>query len=117
MILAPVYEWAALLAINDVGHDPLTPITRLHRRLATLLSGLDGHSWATPSRCDGWAARNVAAHLNGVTRFCAALTVGAVPTRRERDSEHDWRGNRADGVVDGDVAHTRTEVDEGQPTP
>ncbi|MDE0803888.1 MAG: maleylpyruvate isomerase family mycothiol-dependent enzyme [Acidimicrobiales bacterium] len=33
------------------------------RRVADLLDGLDAAQWASPSLCDGWTVRDVAAHL------------------------------------------------------
>lgn len=47
----------------------MAPVTTLdliageRRRVADLLDGLDDAQWATPSLCDGWTVRDVAAHL------------------------------------------------------
>lgn len=38
-------------------------IAEERRRVADLLEGLDDGQWATPSLCDGWTVRDVAAHL------------------------------------------------------
>ncbi len=38
-------------------------------RLATALAPLDEAGWSTPSLCDGWAIRNVVAHLTMAARY------------------------------------------------
>ena len=50
----------------------------------TLLAGLDERQWSTPSRCEGWAVRDVVAHLVGTNRFWTySITSGLAgePTR------------------------------------
>jgi uncharacterized protein (TIGR03083 family) len=40
-----------------------TAIAAERRNLATTLTGLDAAQWETPSLCEGWTVRDVAAHL------------------------------------------------------
>ncbi|MGE2836265.1 maleylpyruvate isomerase family mycothiol-dependent enzyme [Mycobacterium sp. SMC-4] len=42
-------------------------IDQQRRELADLLDSLDAAAWDVPSLCDGWAVRNVAAHLTHST--------------------------------------------------
>lgn len=69
MILSPRYGQPPLLTIDESDDNPLTPIARQHRRLAALVGDFDDEAWATPSRCTGWTARDVIAHLVGVNNF------------------------------------------------
>ena len=43
---------------------------------ATLVAGLDDAQWSTPSRCQGWQVRDVAAHVFGTANDVLAGTVG-----------------------------------------
>jgi uncharacterized protein (TIGR03083 family) len=43
---------------------------------AELVAGLDEAQWSTPSRCQGWAVRDVAAHVYGTAHDVLAGTVG-----------------------------------------
>jgi uncharacterized protein (TIGR03083 family) len=52
--------------------------------LAETLSSFDDQQWAAPSRCAGWSARDVVAHLAGTNVFwTASITAGlaGAPTR------------------------------------
>lgn len=43
---------------------------------AELVCGLDEAQWSTPSRCEGWEVRDVAAHVYGTAHDVLAGTVG-----------------------------------------
>jgi len=43
---------------------------------AELVAGLDDAQWSAPSRCQGWQARDVAAHVYGTAHDVLAGTVG-----------------------------------------
>ncbi|MDP1818447.1 MAG: maleylpyruvate isomerase family mycothiol-dependent enzyme [Acidimicrobiales bacterium] len=64
--------------------DPAVPLLRQRRRLGEILAGLDEAQWASPSRCEKWAVRDVVAHLIGTDQFWAlSVTSGLAgePTR------------------------------------
>jgi len=44
---------------------------------AELVAGLDDAQWSTPSRCEGWEVRDVAAHVYGTAHDVLAGTVGS----------------------------------------
>ena len=43
---------------------------------AELISGLDEAQWSTPSRCEGWEVRDIAAHVMGTAIDSAKGTIG-----------------------------------------
>lgn len=84
MILTPRYDGPVILAIEGALDDQLAPVVRQRRRMETMLTDLTDDQWATPSRCDGWTVRDVAAHLIGVNSFWhGSITAGLAgnPTR------------------------------------
>lgn len=44
-----------------------------YRRLDVLLRDLSAREWALPTDCEGWAVRDVVAHLVGAAESCASL--------------------------------------------
>jgi uncharacterized protein (TIGR03083 family) len=71
MRLTPRYDEPGFFRIDlDLG-DPAVPLLRQRDRLASVLSGLDDEQWATPSRCAGWSAKDVVAHLVVTNQFWA----------------------------------------------
>lgn len=83
MQLTPRYDGPPVLVI-DLLVDPAPAVIRQRRRLVELLAGLDAEQWATPSRCERWTVREVAAHLVDVDAFWVATTSAALagnPTR------------------------------------
>jgi uncharacterized protein (TIGR03083 family) len=46
-------------------HEVSAGIPAEHERFAELLRGLDADQWSRPSRCEGWAVCDVAAHVSG----------------------------------------------------
>jgi len=69
VLLKPMYEGPAILAIDGSPGDQLLPLTRQRRRLQALLGTLDEEQWMAPSRCEAWTVRDVVAHLVGVNAF------------------------------------------------
>jgi uncharacterized protein (TIGR03083 family) len=51
-------------------------LLRQRRRLGAMLASLDADGWAAPSRCEGWSAQDVVAHLVTTNQFWA-LSIGA----------------------------------------
>jgi len=80
----PRYGEHALITFDLSIDDPSIPAVRQRRRLADALAGLDERQWSTASRCEGWAVRDVVAHLVGTNRFWTfSITSGLAgqPTR------------------------------------
>jgi uncharacterized protein (TIGR03083 family) len=84
MILAPRYDGPTILSVDGQSHDQLQPFTRQRRRMQAMLAELTDEEWMTASRCAGWTARDVVAHLVGVNTFWYS-SIGAglagLPTR------------------------------------
>jgi len=76
MQLTPRYEGAPALRFDPPVDDPAALLLRVHRRLLATLGGLDADQWSAPSRCAGWATRDVVSHLITVDGFWAA-SIGA----------------------------------------
>jgi uncharacterized protein (TIGR03083 family) len=84
MQVTPRYGGSSLLTFDVPVDDPSVPTLRQRRRLAALLAGLDDRQWSAPSRCQGWAVRDVVAHLLTTNRFWTySVTSGLAgePTR------------------------------------
>src|ERR1700722_18410047 len=84
MQLTPRYGEHALITFDLPIGDTSLPALRQRRRLAEVLAGLDERQWSTASRCEGWAVRDVVAHLVGTNRFWTfSITSGLAgePTR------------------------------------
>ena len=87
MILAPRYDGPPILSIDGQPGDQLQPLTRQRRRMEAMLAELADDEWVMPSRCAGWSARDVVAHLVGVNIFWHASVVAGLagtPTPRAR---------------------------------
>ena len=69
MMLAPRYDGPIVLSIEGTADDQLVPLRRQRRRMLAMLAELTDEQWLSPSRCDGWAARDVVAHLVDVNAF------------------------------------------------
>ena len=84
MKLTPRYEGPPVLTIDGSADDQLVPVTRQRRRMETILAPLSDDAWQTPSRCDGWAIRDVIAHLvtvNGFWEMSVRAGLAGEPTR------------------------------------
>jgi len=84
MELQPRYGATPVLRFDPPPTDPAVPMLRQRRRLADTLAGLDQAQWAAPSRCAGWACRDVVSHLVTVNAFWAvSIAAGRAgePTR------------------------------------
>ncbi len=53
---------------------------------AELVAGLDEAQWDAPSRCQGWAVRDVAAHVYGTAHDVLAGTVGQRTPEQEAEA-------------------------------
>lgn len=69
MILSPRYEGPAILSIEGSPNDQREPFIHQRRRMQAMLTAFTDEQWAAPSRCVGWTARDVVAHLVGVNGF------------------------------------------------
>ena len=84
MQLSPRYDGEPIIAIEGALDDQREPFLRQRRRLADALAALTDEQWRQPSRCAGWSAQDVIAHLIGTNHFWAAsITAGLAgePTR------------------------------------
>lgn len=69
MEISPRYDAAPVIEMDGPIDDQRTTVVRQRRRLETLLSAFGDEQWQTPSRCDGWTAQDVVAHLTGTNHF------------------------------------------------
>ena len=93
MLIAPFYDtgkpaggdgFEPIIAIDGTPDDVATAFVRQRRRMAEVLSSFTGEQWRTPSRCDGWTAQDVIAHLvgtNGFWRVSMEAGLAGEPTR------------------------------------
>lgn len=72
MQLTPRYEGTPVLRFDPPVADPAVPLLRQRRRLVATLAGFDADRWGAPSRCAGWACRDVVSHLVTVNAFWTA---------------------------------------------
>ena len=76
--LTPRYEAPAIISIDGSPADQLAPVVRQRRRMAKMLTDLSASDWNTPSRCDGWTAQDVVAHLVSVNGFWQMSTLAGL---------------------------------------
>ena len=84
MQISPRYDGPPALVLELSQPDVSVPLLRQRQRLADELDGFDEAQWSTPSRCEGWTARDVVAHLVGTNQFWAlsiTAALGGAPTR------------------------------------
>jgi uncharacterized protein (TIGR03083 family) len=84
MMLAPRYDGPTVLTIGGAADDQAVPFDRQRRRMIAMLAGLTDGQWAAASRCEGWSARDVVAHLVDVNKFwhgSIAAGLAGTPTR------------------------------------
>jgi uncharacterized protein (TIGR03083 family) len=84
MKVAPRYDGPPIISITGLPDDQLAPVVRQRRRMEAMLGALSDDEWRSPSRCDGWSAQDVVAHVVGVNAFWeASVRAGAAgaPTR------------------------------------
>ena len=84
MKIAPRSDGSPILVIDADPDCQLHPVIRQRQRFQALLAGLSDEQWEAPSRCEGWAVRDVASHLVTVNEFWNASVVAGVagqPTR------------------------------------
>ena len=81
MLIAPDYD-KAVIELDGSPGDIAVPFLRQRRRLDAL--SLTDEQWRTPSRCDGWTAQDVIAHLvdvNGFWNLSIGSGLAGEPTR------------------------------------
>jgi uncharacterized protein (TIGR03083 family) len=84
MRVTPRYDGPVILEIDGRLDDQLVPVTRQRRRFLAMLAELTDDQWRAPTRCDGWNAQDVAAHLVGVDgfwRMSIAAGLAGAPTQ------------------------------------
>lgn len=69
MQLAPIYRDRSLVRLDGPLGAIAEPAIRQRRRFLASLQALDVEAWATPSRCEGWTARDVVSHLDTTNAF------------------------------------------------
>jgi uncharacterized protein (TIGR03083 family) len=82
--LTPRYVAPPIISIDGAPADQLAPVVRQRKRLAKMLTELSDAEWNTPSRCDGWTAQDVVAHLvsvNGFWEMSTAAGLAGTPTQ------------------------------------
>jgi uncharacterized protein (TIGR03083 family) len=84
MQLSPRYGSDPLIEVDGSPSAIAVPVARQRRRLAQVLESFTPEQWASPSRCDGWSARDVIVHLHSTNAFWTysiAAGLGGAPTR------------------------------------
>jgi uncharacterized protein (TIGR03083 family) len=77
MQLTPRYGTRPVIRLDGDPAAVAGPAIRQRRRLAAAVAGFDHERWAYPTRCDGWSARDVIAHLDTTNSFwCLAIGQG-----------------------------------------
>jgi uncharacterized protein (TIGR03083 family) len=69
MRITPIYDAPGRITFDGDVSAIAAPVARQRRRFEVMLDGLDEEQWLSASRCEGWAVRDVVAHLIGVNRF------------------------------------------------
>jgi uncharacterized protein (TIGR03083 family) len=84
MRISPRYGDDPVLRMETTLGDLTVPVLRQRRRLADTLASLDDEQWAAPTRCEGWSAQDVIAHLITTNQFWAISVssgLSGAPTR------------------------------------
>jgi uncharacterized protein (TIGR03083 family) len=76
MQLTPMYDGASPLAMDGPVDAIREPLIRQRSRLGERLATLTDEQWQSASRCEGWSAQDVIAHLIGTNQFWS-LSIGA----------------------------------------
>ena len=69
MQITPRYDGPPPVRVDGVGPEVAGLVVAQRRRLGEALGGFDDAQWATPSRCEGWTARDVVSHLATTNAF------------------------------------------------
>ena len=83
MLIKPDYERQVIILDGEPG-DVAVPFVRQRRRMDAVLASFTDEQWRAPSRCDGWTAQDVAAHLagtNGYWHLSMSSGLAGEPTR------------------------------------
>jgi len=84
MMISPRYDGPTVLAIDGAPAEQLVPLCRQHRRMQKMVVAMTDEQLRAPSRCDGWAARDVVAHLVDVNAFWhASIAAGLAGARHD----------------------------------
>jgi uncharacterized protein (TIGR03083 family) len=84
MQISPRYDSDPIVSLDGPPDAVAAPFLRQRRRLSKTLASLSAEQWAAPSRCEGWRAQDVVAHLTGTDKFWSfAIGAGVAgePTR------------------------------------
>lgn len=77
MKLSPRYGSDPLISLDGSPRDIAGPAVRQRRRLAEAVAAFTTDEWASPSRCEGWSARDVIVHLDSTNTFWTySITAG-----------------------------------------
>src|SRR3954454_14509808 len=69
MLLRPRYGTDPVIVLDGDPAAIAEPAIRQRRRLSRLVAEFDDEQWAHPSRCAGWASRDVILHLDSTNNF------------------------------------------------
>jgi uncharacterized protein (TIGR03083 family) len=69
MQLTPRYGAAPVLALDGDLAAVAEPLIRQRRRCIEVIQALTDDQWSSPSRCEGWSARDVVVHLGSTNAY------------------------------------------------
>ena len=69
MRLQPRYNGPPIISLDGDPAEVATPAVRQRTRMLEHVSTFSEQEWNTPSRCDGWTARDVISHLDSTNNF------------------------------------------------
>jgi uncharacterized protein (TIGR03083 family) len=72
------------MTIDGAADDQCVTVIRQRRRMVDVFTDLTDDEWRSPSRCEGWTAQDVVAHLVGTNGFFQASILAGLagaPTR------------------------------------
>ncbi len=84
MLLTPRYDGPTIMAMDGPPGRVGEAFVRQRRRMQEELASLTDEQWQHPSRCAGWTAQDVVAHLIGTNEFWHGSMVAGIagsPTR------------------------------------
>lgn len=82
--LSPRYHAPPVIAFEGEPDAVLTPLVRQRERLEVLLDDLSPDEWQAPTRCEGWAVKDLVAHLASVNNYWTfSINMGVAGTPSE----------------------------------
>ena len=69
MLIQPRYDGPPVIVLDGAIDDQRDTLIRQRRRMVDELASRTDEEWRTPSRCEGWTAKDVVAHLGTTNDF------------------------------------------------